>query len=138
MEEKEIRKYASLMQELNLTALEINENGSALRLERAAHSNGCAPLPAEPEAVEKDSAEIISFRSPMVGIYYAAPAENAPTYVQVGDTVHKGDVLCLIEAMKLMNEIVAEHDGTIIEICAGNGQVVDFGHVLFKIRKDAK
>ena len=73
--------------------------------------------------------------SPMVGVFYRAPAENAAPFVQVGDCIHKGDVLCLIEAMKLMNEIVAEYDGVITEVCAENGQVVDYGHVLFRIER---
>ena len=71
----------------------------------------------------------------MVGVFYRAPAENAAPFVQVGDCIHKGDVLCLIEAMKLMNEIVAEYDGVITEVCTENGQVVDYGHVLFRIKR---
>ena len=69
----------------------------------------------------------------MVGVFYRAPAENAEPYVKVGDHVKAGNVLCLIEAMKMMNEITAECDGVISEICVENGQVVDFGKELFKI-----
>ena len=137
MGEKEIRKYALLMKELNLTTLEVSENGNTLRLERAAGEHCCpAPVNPVPAAPEPERAEAVEFRSPMVGVFYLAPAENAAPYIQVGSVVHKGDVLCLIEAMKLMNEIVADHDGTVTEICVGNGQVVDYGHVLFRIRKD--
>ena len=71
----------------------------------------------------------------MVGVFYRAPAENAQPYVKVGDTVKAGTVLCLVEAMKMMNEITAECDGTIAEICVQNGQVVDFGRELFKIAR---
>ena len=78
--------------------------------------------------------DLIEISSPMVGVFYAAPAEDADPYVQVGDRVKKGQTLCIVEAMKLMNEIVAETDGQIVEICAQNGQVVDFGCPLFRIK----
>ncbi len=72
--------------------------------------------------------------SPMVGVFYAAPAPDKDPYVTVGTKVKKGDILCLIEAMKLMNEITAEHDGEIVELCVENGQVVEFGQPLFMIK----
>jgi acetyl-CoA carboxylase biotin carboxyl carrier protein len=64
-------------------------------------------------------------------VFYAAPSPNDAPFVAVGDTVKKGDVLCIVEAMKLMNEITAEEDGVITEICAENGQVVEYGQPLF-------
>ncbi len=148
MDEKNIRKYAKLMQELGLTGLEIKENGSELRLERmecAAPAGVAVPvsvaMPAqEPAAVsvpavEQATNDCIEISSPMVGVFYSAPAENAQPFVSVGDPVKKGDVLCIIEAMKLMNEIVSEYDGVVEEICAVNSQVVDFGHPLFRLKK---
>lgn len=72
-------------------------------------------------------------KSPMVGIFYAASDPESPPYVQKGDKVKKGDTLCLIEAMKLMNEVVAERDGEVVDICVENGSLVEFGQVLFKI-----
>ncbi len=143
MDEKSIRKYATLMQELGLTGLEIKENGCELRLERMDAAAPVAvtvpvamPVPetAAP-APEHVPADCIEITSPMVGVFYSAPAENAQPFVSVGDTVKKGDVLCIIEAMKLMNEIVSEYDGVVEEICAVNSQVVDFGHPLFRLRK---
>ena len=74
-------------------------------------------------------------KSPLVGVFYAAPAENAEPYVSVGESVKKGQVLCIIEAMKLMNEITAEEDGVILEIAAANGQIVEYGSELFRMRK---
>lgn len=71
----------------------------------------------------------------MVGVFYASPAENAEPFVTVGEKVEKGQVLCIIEAMKLMNEICAEESGIISEICASNGQVVEYGTELFRIRR---
>ena len=70
----------------------------------------------------------------MVGVFYAASSPDAEPYVKVGSKVHKGDVLCLIEAMKLMNEVTAEKDGEIVSICAENGQVVEYGQALFMVK----
>ena len=69
----------------------------------------------------------------MVGTFYGAPAPDAPSYVDVGSTVNKGDTLCIIEAMKLMNELEAEVSGTVREICVENADPVEFGQVLFRI-----
>ena len=139
MEEKTIRKYAELMAETGLTCLEISENGSTLRLERSVTVSAApgspiaqAPVPAAAPAQDDMGGE---FLSPMVGVFYCAPAENAEPFVKVGDTVHKGDVLCIIEAMKLMNEITSDRDGVITEVCVGDSQVVDYGHVLFRIKE---
>ena len=71
--------------------------------------------------------------SPMVGVFYASPSPSDPPFVTVGSKVKKGDVLCIIEAMKLMNEITAEEDGEIIDICTANGSVVEYGQILFKL-----
>lgn len=141
MDENSIRKYAGLMKELGLSGLEVNENTGLVRLEMEKAAPGAVQAAAaqsagdEPKLTDDGSIKICS---PMVGVFYSAPAEDAEPFVHVGDAVHKGDVLCIIEAMKLMNEIVAEQDGIISEICVGNNQVVDFGRVLFKLRKDAQ
>jgi acetyl-CoA carboxylase biotin carboxyl carrier protein len=143
MEENNIRKYAGLMRELGLTALEINEDGTNVRLEMGtAQAQAVTAAPAAvhasaPQKVAANEAGVTDVRSPMVGVFYTAPAENAEPYVKVGDKVKKGEVLCIIEAMKLMNEITAECSGTVVEVCAGNNQVVDFGHVLMRLRSEA-
>ena len=72
--------------------------------------------------------------SPMVGVFYAAPSPDQEPYVVVGSKVNKGDVLCLIEAMKLMNEVTAEQSGEIAAVCVENGQVVEYGQTLFTIK----
>ena len=72
-------------------------------------------------------------KSPMVGTFYAKPAPNAKTYVSLGETVKKGTVLCIVEAMKLMNEIESEYDGTIAEIYVKDGESVEYGKPLFRI-----
>ena len=135
MDEANIRKYAKLMRELDLTGLEITEGNTVVRLERGA-APAAAPSPAillPEQKAEETAGEVV--RAPMVGVFYAAPAENAAPYVAVGDKVKQGDTLCIIEAMKLMNEIVAEDDGVISEVCVTNGQVVEYGTELFRIRR---
>lgn len=138
MNETEIRKYGELMRELGLTGLEITDDQNKVRLERMAPAQkeqSC--LGAEPPAKEKRrrASDCVSVTSPIVGIFYAAPAENADPYVTAGERVKKGQTLCIVEAMKLMNEIVAEEDGVITEVCAVDGQVVEYGTELFCIRR---
>ena len=72
--------------------------------------------------------------SPMLGVFYASPSPDSAPFVKLGDRVKKGDVLCIIEAMKLMNEITAERDGEIVQILPQNGQIVEFEQLLFRIR----
>ncbi|HET9480679.1 MAG TPA: acetyl-CoA carboxylase biotin carboxyl carrier protein [Candidatus Polarisedimenticolia bacterium] len=94
-----------------------------------------APSPASVPAVP--SADIFQVTSPMVGTFYRASNPSAPPFVQVGDIVKKGQVLCIIEAMKLMNEIESEVAGEVIDIPVSNGQPVEYGEVLFRIRLTA-
>ena len=143
MNDTDIRKYADLMRELDLTGLEITENDRVVRLERAPavstlprETVAVAAAPAEaapaPAAGAAEEGDVVT--SPMVGVFYAAPAENAEPFVKVGDHVKRGQTLCIVEAMKLMNEIMAEMDGEIVAVCAENGQVVDYGCPLFRIK----
>lgn len=90
--------------------------------------------PAAPVAESAPVAEGKEIKSPMVGVFYAAASPDSDPYVQVGQAVKKGDTLCIIEAMKLMNEINAEESGVITEICVKNGDLVQFGQPLFKIK----
>ncbi len=142
MNETDIRKYANLMQELGLTGLEITDDKKVVRLERnvAEQIQQIVPLQmgssgVQQTAGENTAADYISVKSPIVGVFYAASAESADPYVAVGDHVSKGQTLCIIEAMKLMNEITAEEDGIISKICVTNGQVIEYGTELFQIRK---
>lgn len=141
MNDAEIRRYAGLMEELGLTGLEVTEKDQVIRLERTpapqAPARETVPLPAAPaaEAQPAPAGAGTPVCSPMVGVFYAAPAEDAEPFVQVGDKVKRGQTLCIVEAMKLMNEIMAEVDGEIVEICVANGQVVDYGTPLFYIRE---
>ena len=139
MKEEDIRKYASLMKELELTGLEIEMDGAKVRLERgvsAAPAVQAYSIPEEgkvPAKEEEEAGEAVT--SPMVGVFYTSPAENSDPFVKVGSKVKKGETICIIEAMKLMNEIAAEFDGIVEKISAKNGQVVGFGTELFRIRR---
>mgnify|MGYP000660593720 FL=1 len=140
MNEADIRKYAEMMQELGLTGLEITEDNKKIRLERMAAPAQTAVINAAPAVPTSapapiENTDFISVKSPIIGVFYAAPAENAEPYVKVGDQVKKGQTLCLIEAMKLMNEITADQDGVISEICVTNGSIVEFGTELFRIKR---
>lgn len=152
---EEIRTLAEIMSENGLTAIEITEGESNIRLEK--NPPACVPaapmpipavVPAAPvqaapaaEAPAQESAvpasgsfsNLTEVKSPMVGVFYDSPSPEADPYVKVGDKVKKGDVLCIIEAMKLLNEITAEQDGEIVDICAHNADVVEYGQTLFKI-----
>lgn len=140
MDIKKIKALAALMESSGLTVLELHENETGLRLERAAETAAApkAALPAPSPAPEVKS-EIVNFnnvreiKSPMVGVFYCAPSPDAEPFVSRGDKIKTGDTLCIIEAMKLMNEINAETEGEIVDICVGNGEVVEFGQTLFKV-----
>ncbi len=140
---KTIKALAEIMKDNGLTAITLKDSEDELVLERscppapaavpvpvaaapAAAPSASAPAPASPEI--KGGAAV---KSPMVGVFYSAPSPEEKPYVQVGDKVHKGDVLCIVEAMKLMNEITAEQDGEIVEICAEDGGLVEYGQTLF-------
>lgn len=148
MKEADIRKYAALMKELELTGLEITEDKNVVRLERTQPGAARepvviqAPMPDPATSVVSDKQPVtddldgcVVVNSPIVGVFYAAPAENAEPFVSIGDRVEKGQTLCILEAMKLMNEIVAEESGIIEKISVTNGQVVEFGTELFRIRR---
>ena len=143
MKETDIRRYAGLMKELGLTGLEITEENSKVRLERSISAPVSETVYSVPESAGSaqttpptaGAKDYISVESPIVGVFYAAPTENADPYVSIGDKVKKGQTLCIVEAMKLMNEIASEEDGIISEICVTDGQVVEYGTELFRIRK---
>jgi acetyl-CoA carboxylase biotin carboxyl carrier protein len=104
-----------------------------------AGASGPTPAPASPaEAGGKATpGHWVEIKSPMVGTFYAAPAPEAPAYVEVGGRVSKGQTLCILEAMKLMNELEAEIGGVVREICVENAEPVEYGQVLFRIEPDA-
>jgi acetyl-CoA carboxylase biotin carboxyl carrier protein len=92
-------------------------------------------VPAEPEPAAADSGWV-TIPSPMVGTFYRAPGPDTDPFIEIGAKVTAGDTLCIIEAMKLMNELEAEVEGTIREICVRNGEPVEYGQILFRVEPD--
>jgi acetyl-CoA carboxylase biotin carboxyl carrier protein len=144
MDLKELKALLRLMEGNDLEELEVEEGGRRVRIRRRAAP--AALMPTAPLAVAAarsapaatvagaptpEGAGLIPVECPMVGTFYRAPAPGAEPYVKEGDMVEKGTVLCIIEAMKLMNEIEAEVRGRIAKILVENGQPVEFGQSLF-------
>jgi acetyl-CoA carboxylase biotin carboxyl carrier protein len=149
MDIRKVKKLIELLDESGIAEIEISEGDDSVRISRYSPSAPVAPVtthiappapaaapaaaaapvvaPAEPE---EDGTEV---KSPMVGTYYAASSPGAAPYVQVGDSVNEGDTLCIIEAMKMMNQIESEVSGVVKSIRLQNGEPVEFGQTLFMI-----
>ncbi len=142
MNSDEIRSYAALMKELGLTGMEIKDGEGSIRLEMSAPAQtvavpAAAPVQAQAAAAPAEEKEYKSIRADFVGIFYSSPSEAEDAYVKVGDSVKKGETVCIIEAMKLINEISMPEDGVIREICVKHGQLVEYGTELFKYEAKA-
>ncbi|MGN1098440.1 MAG: acetyl-CoA carboxylase biotin carboxyl carrier protein [Clostridia bacterium] len=145
---EQIKALAEIMKENGLTSVKIKDEDEEISIERGcaqAPAPVAAAAPAAPAAaVNEAPAPSIApapaavdgtpVKSPMVGVFYSAPSPEEKPYVQVGDKVKKGDVLCIVEAMKLMNEIAAETDGEIAQVCVEDGNLVEYGQTLFIIK----
>jgi acetyl-CoA carboxylase biotin carboxyl carrier protein len=96
---------------------------------------GVAAVEETPESADRDSG-LVPIESPMVGTYYEAPSPDSPPYIRQGDRVSKGQVVCIVEAMKLLNEIESEVSGTVVRVAVENAQAVEFGQALFMVEPD--
>jgi acetyl-CoA carboxylase biotin carboxyl carrier protein len=157
MDFDEIKQILDMMREHDLAEFELERDNVKLRLRKNAaghwsvtppssHAPYAPPLPAAPRAAaaavdaspvlapEDEALDLAVVKSPIVGTFYRAPEPGAKPFAEVGDVVRKGQVLCIIEAMKLMNEINAECDGEIIKCYVENGQPVQYGERLFAIK----
>ena len=144
---EEIKEFISVLEQSSLSVLEIQkEDGSKIRLEKPQQNVTAVPVAApapvatpvapvetvaQVEPAKVDSGKAI--KAPIVGVFYVAPSPDSAPYVSVGKKVKKGDTVCIIEAMKCMNEIQAEEDGEIVEVLAKDGELVEYGQPLFKI-----
>ena len=145
MDLKDIKAVLKLIRETDVEEIEVEQDGRRVRIRRRGSQTAVptpSPIPSLPTArvaaVEttpeiRAATNLVTVESPMVGTFYRAPAPGADAYVQVGDKVEKGTVLCLIEAMKLMNEIEAEVSGAVHSILVENAQPVEYGQPLFLI-----
>lgn len=156
MTNEQLKIFADMFKDLGLTQLKVNDKDFELILKKevkvvtasvenvpVVSSNQVVTATSEntvEDVTDTDTTETNSslndVKAPLVGVFYAAPSPEEDAYVKVGDRVNKGDVLCAIEAMKMFNEIKAETAGTIAEICVDNGNVVEYGQILFKITMD--
>ena len=153
MDIRKIKKLIELLEESDIGELEIREGEESVRISRnsshvpQSHQVYAAPAPVAPaaappapsaaeEPVVAPSINGHVVKSPMVGTFYAAASPDSPPYVQVGDRVKAGTVMCIIEAMKLMNEIEADVAGVVREVLVENDDPVEYGQVLFRIEPD--
>jgi acetyl-CoA carboxylase biotin carboxyl carrier protein len=140
-----VKKLIKLVKEEDISGLAIEEKGIKYEVQRQAgqivsSSHSTAPVAAQqpqtaPAPAESEDAGMIAITSPMVGTFYRSPSPEAPPFVEVGDDVSPGKVVCIIEAMKLFNEIEAELKGKIAKILVENGQPVEYGQKIMLIKK---
>lgn len=156
MDLNHIKKLIKLLEASQVTDLEVEENGVRIKLAKkvrvtqsvmmpgvapqtptvSAHSSDVSVKTEEKKVSDESSdSNLHEIKSPIVGTFYRAPAPDADAYVQVGDTVSVGTVLCIVEAMKLMNEIESDVDGKIVKILVENGKPVEYNQPLFLVKK---
>lgn len=153
---EEIKQLIALVQESSIAELEVSHGEERIRIVRQHQpqmviagpmtgAQASAPQPTTPPLVSgtppvaaAPSVEsgLHEIKAPMVGTFYRAPAPDAPPYVEAGSHVTEGQIICIIEAMKLMNEIPADRGGTVVEIAVENGQPVEYGQVLLRLKPD--
>ena len=159
---KKIKEIIEIMKENELLEVEIKHGDDKIFLKRSAPHTpiggvlsaapGIRPEPGPPQHIQAGGSEalvhtyttgatpasddLLDIKSPLVGTFYATPSPDSEHYVEVGSTVEPQTVVCIIEAMKVMNEIKAETSGTIVEVLVTNGQAVEYGQVLFKVKPD--
>lgn len=156
MDSKRLAEIADVMEDRGLTRVRVEEpDGTAVELERASAAQpvavpmpmpsamaapvaapAAAPAALEPAAQAPAAApepQGVEVTAPMVGVFYAAPAPGDEPFVRVGSKVKAGETLCIIEAMKVLNEVTAESDGEVLEICVADGDLVEFGSCLMRI-----
>jgi len=147
---KQLKELMRSLKQFDITELEIEKNGERIKLCRGsevvtqvvgatmAASPSVLPPAASvppPATAEADDASCFYVTSPFVGTFYTSPSPTAEAFVKVGSEIKPGQTLCIVEAMKLMNEIEAEAAGTIVEILRDNGKPVEYGDRLFKVKK---
>lgn len=141
MEIEDLKELIDLLRETDITELQLEKDGTKVRIKR---ERMLSPMEIQvqrfsslqekgtPETPEEET-RLITITSPIVGTFYRAPSPEAAPFVELGSLVKKGQVLCIVEAMKLMNEIESEIDGTVIKILVENSQPVEYGEPLFLI-----
>jgi len=149
MDIRKVKKLMELLEQSGMSEIEIKEGEESVKISRYGNAPLMTPtIPQQPAAMATPSqvestttatdkgAEVSDdlISSPMVGTYYSAPSPSAKPFVTVGQHVNKGDTICIIEAMKIMNQIEADHSGTVVEILVKDGEAVEFGQALIVIQ----
>ncbi len=145
MDINKVAELANIMKQNGLTKLELTEGESRLVLESAKSETVVAPIVQEvaqtaptpkeqPKVVVAD--DLYEQKTPLVGTVYLASQSGAAPYVCVGDHIHAGETICIVESMKMFNQIAAECSGIIEEICVSDAQIVEYGQTLFRIKED--
>ena len=149
MDIRKVKKLIEMLENSNLEEIEIQEGEESVRLVKS-HGNHqnfqpqsiIVPQESQPqsvteetESVKEDKEDSNSINSPMVGTFYASASPGAKPFISVGDLVKEGDVVCIVEAMKMMNEIKSEFSGTVLSVKVGNAEPVEYGQTLFELSK---
>lgn len=141
MDIQKIDQILNLIEKTSFIEVEVEQDGLRIRARKGA-SSSASKVEVKPSVAldtvcksvpDEKSDKCVKSRSPLVGTFYRAPSPNAPPFVEIGDIVKKGQVLCIVEAMKLMNEVESEVDGKITSIYVENAQPVEYGEPLFMI-----
>lgn len=141
MELEDLKELIALLKDSDITELQVEKDGTKVKIKREKMLSSLE-MPVHKSTVlrekiaaetEEEAQRVVTITSPIVGTFYRAPTPETSTFVEVGTQVNKGQVLCLVEAMKLMNEIESDVDGIIVKILVENGQPVEYGEPLFLI-----
>ena len=141
MDLSKVKKLMELMEDSSLVEFSLKEGEDKIVLKKATAADAVVvqtPAVSSQEApvAEEEAEDELYVLSPMVGTFYSAPSPDAPSFVNVGDKVEVGQTLCIVEAMKLMNEIESDFAGTVTEICVKDGDAVEYGQTLMRILED--
>jgi len=137
---KELESIITLFNTNDLTTLEVKEKDLKIKIQRQTVTVAAPPavstaVKSAPAAAEEGKKETETITSPIVGTFYRTPSPDAPAYVEVGDTIHKGDVLCTIEAMKIMNQLEADFDCEIVKIYPEQASMIEVTTPLFEVKR---
>ncbi len=146
---KEIKEIINLMNEHGLTEIEVEKGDQKIKLKKSSISGESAVVEQQPiaqqpvakapagevekESLKQESKNLIEIKAPLVGTFYRSPSPDAASFVEVGQEIEVGEVVCIVEAMKLMNEIKSEVRGKVVDILAENADPVEFGQIMFLI-----
>jgi len=138
MDIRKVKKLMELLEQSGMAEIEIKEGEESVRISRFGGAPQMMAVPvAAPAAPEGEAEPVVNghpISSPMVGTFYSAPSPSAKAFVSVGQHVNQGDTVCIIEAMKIMNQIEADQSGTVVEIPVNDGDAVEFGQTLVVIK----